>query len=119
MKTSAIERARAYINTMPVAVAGQGGSTATFNVAVALVRGFALSQADALPLFQEWNAGCLPPWNEADLRHKLQSASASSTRPMGYLLGDGEPAATKATPNFVSDGERKARKRQSWPAFKP
>jgi hypothetical protein len=119
MKRTLIERARAYITTLPVSIQGQGGSTAAFNVAVALMRGFALSQSQALPLFNEWNAGCLPPWTEAELLHKLQSAHLGSTRPTGYLLRDGEALQPSTTPDFESEAERKARKRQTWPAMKP
>lgn len=84
-----VERARSYLAKMPGAVSGQGGHNATFAAAVTLVRGFALSETDALPLLLEWNAKCIPPWTEAELRHKLCSAANSSSKPNGYLLGEG------------------------------
>jgi hypothetical protein len=81
-----IERARTY-TAGQYATQGHGGSTATFHVAIALVKGFALTPTQAWPLLTEWNqTNALPPWNEAELRHKLASAQQDSTRPLGYLL---------------------------------
>lgn len=119
MSPPVMERARAYIAKMPISIEGQGGSAAAFNVAVALTRGFGLIEVEALHLIQEWNAGCLPPWSGGELRHKVRNALASSTKPMGYLLGESEYSAPKTTPDFESEDERKARQRQSWPPFKP
>ena len=86
-----IERAARYLQGMPVAVAGQGGSTTTFNAAVAAVRGFDLADDDALDVLRDWNAACLPPWSEADLRHKIKSARQDGQRPFGYLLDGDRP----------------------------
>lgn len=72
---------------MPVSVQGQGGHIAAFRAASVLATGFALSEHEALPLLLEWNTQCQPPWKEADLRHKLRSATTSpGTRAPGYLL---------------------------------
>ena len=35
---------------------------------------FGLGVEDALPLMLEWNERCQPPWDEKDLRHKLEDA---------------------------------------------
>lgn len=40
---------------MPAAISGSGGHAATFNVAVVLIRGFALPEAEAFDLISEWN----------------------------------------------------------------
>jgi len=112
------ERAAAYLERLPPAVAGSGGHTALYNAAAALVRGFAMSEADALPLLLAWNQShCQPPWSEADIRHKLRSA-ATSTRPLGYLLNDTETLSAPCSSGFGMDDEKKARQRESWPAFK-
>jgi hypothetical protein len=88
LKTT-IERARAYLSRIPGAISGSGGHGATFHVACILVQGFSFSAADALPLLEEWNATCQPPWTPGELRHKLKSAEVTtSTKPRGYLLGD-------------------------------
>jgi len=83
---SRLERASTYLAAMPAALAGSGGHTATFQAAVALVRGFALHPDDALHLLAaEYNPRCRPPWSIRELRHKVQSASTDSRRPLGYL----------------------------------
>ncbi|OAI41758.1 hypothetical protein AYO40_02340 [Planctomycetaceae bacterium SCGC AG-212-D15] len=68
-------RARAYIAKMPPAIQGQGGDKQTFTVACMLVIDFALSVDQALPLMQEYNQRCLPPWSDEELRHKLEEAN--------------------------------------------
>lgn len=87
-----LDRARSYIAKMPAAITGQGGHAATMAVAVELVRGFALSKADALELLQEYNGRCQPPWKRAELEHKIRSAengpAGGTAPPMGYRLGD-------------------------------
>ncbi len=88
MKT-VIERARRYVAKCPPAVSRQGGHNATFHVAAVLVHGFALGEGDALALLGEWNASCVPPWSESDLRHKIKSAANTvHLLPRGHLLGD-------------------------------
>jgi len=91
MKT-VLERASAYLSRMPVSVSRQGGHTAAFRAAVALVRGFDLPEQEALPLLCRWNEGCRPPWRENVLRQKLRSAATTATRPAGYLLEAPQPS---------------------------
>jgi hypothetical protein len=117
MKPTIIERARAYLARMPVSVSGQGGHTAAFAAALALVKGFNLPESETMPLLSEWNAQCFPPWSEADLRHKLKSAAASD-RPHGYLVAGDDQPRDRVTPDHETESERKARLRQSWPEFK-
>lgn len=113
-----LERASAYLARMPVSVSGQGGHAAAFAAAVALIKGFNLSQEEAFPLLASWNQGCLPPWTESELRHKLRSAAASSGKPPGYLLGEDAPPWRDSTAtDFESESERKARQRKAWPEF--
>jgi hypothetical protein len=112
------ERAAAYLERMPPAIAGSGGHTATFAAAAVLTRGFAMPEADALPLMMAWNqTHCQPRWSEADIRHKLKSAAAS-TRSLGYLLNDEETLWIPCASGFGMDDEKKARQRESWPTFK-
>jgi hypothetical protein len=82
MKT-VTERASAYLARMPASVSGQRGHAAAFSAAVALVRGFDLSEEEALPLLSRWNDACRPPWKENELRHKLRSAASAAGRPAG------------------------------------
>jgi hypothetical protein len=90
---SVADRARKYIAQMPSAVSGQGGHDATFAVAMALIHGFALSETNAWPILLKYNARCLPPWSERELRHKLSEAGKLScpSKPRGHLLGGAEP----------------------------
>src|SRR2546421_194248 len=46
---------RVHIARCPPAISGQRGHDATYHVAAILVWGFALSEAEALMLLQEWN----------------------------------------------------------------
>lgn len=113
------ERAAAYLERMPPAIAGSGGHSATFSAAVTLARGFAMSEADALPILMAWNqTHCQPPWTESELRHKLRSA-AGSTRPLAYLLDEAATNCDRTAPDFESEAEKKARQRKAWPEFKP
>jgi len=142
MQENILMRARRYLGTMPPAVAGSGGDATTYKVAVVLVKGFSLPPAQALPLFTEWNAACVPPWTEGQLRAKLASA-ARSAAPAGYLLKDrtgpanagakkparradrqgrnpDDPApasATKCHGAPAATGTDKAGQRRQWPAF--
>ena len=81
-----LERARRYVGAIPPAVSGQQGDLATFQVCCRLVRGFALSDDEALAAIQEWNASCWPPWSERELRSKLASARRSGRERLGGLL---------------------------------
>jgi hypothetical protein len=110
-------RARAYLKTIPPAVAGQRGHDRTFYAANRLVRGFDLSPDQALPLLAEWNATCDPPWSERDLMRKIEGAAAAKG-PRGFLLGAGthSPAVDASGRTFtrfrnftweeIPDGER-------------
>lgn len=82
----ALERARCYLTQVPPAVAGQHGDLQTFQVCCRLVRGFALDEHDALAVLRDWNAGCQPPWTEAELGLKLRSALRYGREPIGGLL---------------------------------
>ena len=84
--TDVTERARRYIAAMPPAIAGQHGDLHTFRVCCRLVRGFALSDAEAMALLGEWNASCEPPWTDRELCDKLQRARRYGQEPVGGLL---------------------------------
>lgn len=83
---SVISRARAYLAHVPPAVAGQHGHNATFRAAMVLVEGFLLDASTALPLLQDWNSTCQPPWADHELAHKLADAEKKRGPNAGYLL---------------------------------
>ena len=78
-----------YLEAVPPAVAGQHGDLHTFRVCCRLVRGFALTDGDALRLLGEWNARCQPPWTERDLLEKLRRARRYGREPKAGLLEAG------------------------------
>ncbi|MGH9163826.1 MAG: DNA-primase RepB domain-containing protein [Vicinamibacteraceae bacterium] len=81
-----LERARRYLAALPPAIAGCHGDLHTFRVCCRLVRGFALNDAEALSLLQEWNARCQPPWTDRQLAQKVASASRYGHEPIGAVL---------------------------------
>ena len=86
-------QALAWITKRCRAVAGQGGDKETFTAACYLVVDFGLEVDQAWPVLESWNrTNCVPPWTDAELRHKLEEAEKVSGQ-RGRLLADGSPAA--------------------------
>jgi hypothetical protein len=92
-----LARARRYLAAVPPAIAGQHGDAHTFRVCCRLVRGFALSDAEALSLLIGWNACCQPPWSDRELQDKLQRARRYGREPVGGLLSPRETADPECT----------------------
>lgn len=84
--SDAYRRAKLWLAKRDPAIEGSGGDTQTFTTACGLVRGFRLSDGEALELLREWNTGCVPPWTERELQAKIASAHKSGSEPYGYLL---------------------------------
>ena len=82
-----VRRARAYVATIPPAVSGQDGHRQTFRAAVLVVRGFSLTQGEAVLALAAWNRSCVPPWSLADLQRKICEAFNRGALPWGALLG--------------------------------
>jgi hypothetical protein len=70
----AVERARRYLGRVPPAISGQHGDERTFRVCCRLVRGFGLSEDEAIDVLSRWNSECVPAWSKIELRDKLQRA---------------------------------------------
>ena len=68
------ESARRYVAKMEAAVSGSNGHGKAYAVAKVLVTKFGLPFAEALELFNDYNSRCIPPWNEKEIMHKLESA---------------------------------------------
>jgi hypothetical protein len=83
---AAVDRARRYLERVPPAIAGQHGDVHTFRVCCRLVRGFALDDKEAMDLLAGWNALCLPPWTERELRDKIWRARRYGREPVAGLL---------------------------------
>ena len=84
--TRSVERARAFLQCVDPAVAGQQGDLRTFRVCCRIVRGFDLSDDEAVRALSEWNARCEPPWSERELRQKVMNARRYGHEPQGGLL---------------------------------
>lgn len=68
-----VERARRY--AAKVAGEPEGArNDAAYKLAATLTRGFALGEAEALPILQDWNCRNCPPLDDAELRTCLVSA---------------------------------------------
>jgi hypothetical protein len=81
-----IDRARRFLARTPAAIAGQHGDLLTFRICCRLVRGFALSDDEAVLVVREWNARCAPPWSERELLDKVRNARRYGREPFGGLL---------------------------------
>ena len=81
-----VERARAFLQRVDPAVAGQQGDLQTFRVCCRVVRGFDLSDDEAVRALSEWNARCEPPWSERELQQKVMNARRYGREPQGGLL---------------------------------
>lgn len=91
-----IEAARTALFQHGPAIEGEGGDAHTFVAAALLVNDHALTDAEAWPLFAEWNEGCSPPWSERDLAVKLRSGHSSASRPYGCARQVGALQAAQA-----------------------
>ena len=69
------------------AVSGHHGDLRTFRVCCRVVRGFDLSDDEAMEVLTEWNARCAPPWSNRELREKVHNARRYGQEPIGALLG--------------------------------
>ena len=86
------ERIERYVDACPEAISGNQGHNATFKVAIALIRGFDLSESEALGFLRRYNQRCKPRWSERELKHKLADAAQVRSQKgrvlklRGYLL---------------------------------
>jgi hypothetical protein len=79
-------RARRYLSGVPPAISGQCGDPHTFQVCCCIVRGFDLSDPEAMDVLAEWNQRCVPPWSDRELRKKIATARKNGTEPIGGRL---------------------------------
>jgi hypothetical protein len=107
-RPDAFERARMWLAAQPPAIEAQGGSKTLFRVAVGLVRGFGLSDDQALQLiWSEYNPRCQPPWDREAKDgpvHKVRDAQQRGQMPFGQLLE--QEGTWRAPPMHDSQGPR-------------
>lgn len=75
-----VKRAAAYVERIEPAVSGQRGHSRTFRVACVLAQRFGLTREEAMPILEEFNQRCTPPWREKDLARKYDQAANHKTR---------------------------------------
>jgi hypothetical protein len=81
-----VNRARRFLLSVEPAVSGQHGDLHTFRICCRVVRGFGLSDQEAMEVLSEWNARCAPPWFERELMEKIHNARRYGREPIGALL---------------------------------
>lgn len=87
----AFERCERYVATLPPAISGQGGHSATLRVAAECFR-FGLTESQAWDILSRYNTGqCQPAWSEKELRHKLREGKKLVDREgkFGHRLDEG------------------------------
>lgn len=96
-----VDRAVAYLDTCDPSVNEHGGHKALLWAARVVVRGFWLGpDVGFLLLKQFFNPRCLPPWSDADLKHKCQEAHTKPyDKPHGWLLGETATAVPQQPPS--------------------
>jgi hypothetical protein len=87
------QRAIDYVKRCPPAISAQGGHNATMWAARTVVWGFALGPEVGFEiLWEHFNPLCVPPWSEAELRHKCEEADTKSfDKARGWLLSEDAP----------------------------
>jgi hypothetical protein len=86
-----IEQARRHLAKISGAIEGEGGDLHTFVTACHLVRGFDLTDVEALMLLSEWNSKCRPPWSRSELQAKIASARRNGGEVFGGRVHTEEP----------------------------
>jgi hypothetical protein len=79
-------RARRFLQSVQPAVSGCHGDVHTFRTCCRVVRGFDLSDDEALSVLSDWNTRCQPPWSEWELLTKVQNARRYGREAVGGLL---------------------------------
>ena len=81
-----VARAQRFLQSLEPAVSGCHGDLHTFRICCRVVRGFDLSNDEALVVLSDWNARCRPPWSERELLEKVHNARRYGREVFGGLL---------------------------------
>ena len=74
--TTVADRIIKYILAYPPAISGDSGHNRLLVLAIKLVHGYCLSEAEATEyLLQYYNPRCQPEWTEKEVAHKVSEAS--------------------------------------------
>ena len=80
-----ISRCESYLDRVSPAIEGQGGDAHTYYVA-GIGHDFGLYKEEFWPLLLRWNLKCQPPWEEVELRQKMERAYERARGEFGNLL---------------------------------
>lgn len=77
------DRAKAYVDAIPPAIAGSGGHDQTFGAARAIAGWLekGLPESQCLALLTDYSARCQPPWTAKELAHKWNDAKNARRKP--------------------------------------
>ncbi len=92
-----LKRAAAYAAAVPGEPKGSRDD-AGFRLAAKLRNDFGLTEAEAWPLFQAWNARNSPPLPKTELHHVFGSGGKYAKKPAGCLADTAPPSPTVARP---------------------
>lgn len=81
-----IYRFRCYLEKMGPSFQGEKGDNHALDAACQGVRGFNLTDDATLKVLMEWNETCEPPFEEDELRAKIQNAHKHGSQPYGQHL---------------------------------
>lgn len=84
-------RARAWLEKADPAIQGSFGSNEAIKTVERVVRGFELTEDEALDILTAWNARCQPPWSLKELKHKIEDGLKKGDTPFGELLNAETP----------------------------
>jgi len=87
--TEKTRRASAYALATPGATQ-PGRDNQLYVMTARMVRGFDLSDEEAIPILEEWASRCSPPLSgrEANIQAKINNVRKHGTEPFGSMLGD-------------------------------
>jgi hypothetical protein len=85
----ALRRASALLSKIAPGVQGDHRGTQVFVAAMAMTKGFCLSESQAFDLMWPWAQLCDPPCSRAYLERKIAQAAKHGNKPSGYLLNAG------------------------------
>jgi hypothetical protein len=80
------ERCRAYLEQVEPCIAGQHGDAQLYKTACIIFWDFGLSETEGMPLLQEYNLRCQPPWSQSRLDYKMNEVlTTSHPKERGHL----------------------------------
>lgn len=101
---ASIEKSLEYLtHNAPIAVEGEGGDNQTFIVA-AMLADFGLSPQKSFDLmWRHWNNRCDPPWDQNELKQKIQNVAKFKQNSTGAKTGSADFSGDLAIPDDIAE----------------